>query len=76
MTLLHQFGEELQEKRDDEQSDVHTIDIGIRSHNHLVVSQSVESVLDVEGSLKEIKLLILIHHLLGKSEGVEGFSAQ
>ena len=76
MALLHQFGEELQEEGDDEQSDVHAIDIGIRSHYHLVISQSVESVLYIEGGLKKIKLLILIHHLLGEAEGVERFSTQ
>ena len=39
MTFLDEVWEELQEERDDEQADVHSIDIGIRSHDHLVVAQ-------------------------------------
>ena len=39
MTLFDKVREELQEERDDEQADVHSIDIGIRGHNHLVVAQ-------------------------------------
>ena len=39
MALLDEVREELQEERDDEQADVHSIHIGIRGHNHLVVAQ-------------------------------------
>ena len=39
MALLDEVWEELEEERDDEQADVHSIDIGIRGHNHLVVAQ-------------------------------------
>ena len=38
VTLLNQFGEELQEEGNDEQADMHTVDIGISSHNHLVIT--------------------------------------
>ena len=59
VSLLYQIGEELQEERDDEQSDVHSVHIGIRRHNHLVVSQRVESVLYVEGSLQQVEEVFL-----------------
>ncbi len=39
VALLDEVGEELQEEGDDEQADVHSVDIGIGSHNHLIVSQ-------------------------------------
>ena len=41
MTFLNELGEELEEEGDDEQADVHTVYIGIGSHNDLIVSQGV-----------------------------------
>ena len=71
MAFLDEFGEELQEEGDDEQADVHAVDIGIGGYNHLVVAQGVESVLYVEGRLQQVELLVLVDHLLGESEAVE-----
>ena len=51
MALLDEVGEELQEERDDEQTNMHAIDIGIGSDNNLVITKSIESVLNIEGSL-------------------------
>ena len=67
MTLLYEVGEELQEEGNDKQSDVHTIHIGIGGNYHLVVAQGVETILNVERSLKQIELLVLVDHLLGQS---------
>ena len=47
MPLLDEFGEELQEESDDEQTDVHTVDIGIGGHNHFVVTKRIETLLNV-----------------------------
>ena len=63
MALLDQLGIELQEEGDDQQTDVHTVNIGIGGHDHLIVSQIVKPVLDVQGCLKEVELFILIDHL-------------
>ena len=76
MALLDQVGEELQEERHHQQADVHAIDIGIRGDDDLVVAQSVKPLLDVEGSLKEIELLVLIDHLLRQAIRVEGLAAK
>ena len=76
MPFLYQFGEELQEERDCEQSYVHTVDIGIGSHNHFVVAECLKTVFNVECCLQEVKFLVLIDHLLGQSVGVQRFSAQ
>ena len=65
MSLLDEVGEELQEERNDEQADVHAVDIGIGSHDHLVIAQCVESVLDVKGCLQEVELLVFVDHLFG-----------
>ena len=76
MSFLDKVREELKEESDDEQTDVHTIHIGISSHYHLIISKSVKTVLYVEGSLKEIELLILINHFLGQTIAVEWFSTK
>ena len=72
MSTAHQFGEELQEERDQEQTNMHTIVIGIGSDDDAVVAQSIESILDVECRLQEIKFLILIDDLLALPVAVEG----
>ena len=76
MTLLDELGEELEEEGDDEQTDVHAVNIGIGSHDDLVVTQGVQTFLDVEGCLQQVELLVLIDHLLGEAERVEGLAAQ
>ena len=55
---------------------MHAIHIGIGSHDHLIISQSVETLLDVKGCLQQIELLVLIYHLLRESETVEWFASQ
>ena len=65
MPLLDKFREELQEESNDKQTDMHTVYIGIGSHNNLVITQRVESVFYIKCSLEQIKLLVLVNHLLG-----------
>ncbi len=76
VTLLYQFGEELQEEGNHQQTDVHAVHIGIGSYNHLVVAQLVQSVLNVQCRLQQVELLVLVHHLLGQSEAVERLAAE
>ena len=76
MAFLDEVGEELQEEGDDKQTDVHSVDIGIGSHDNLVVTQRVETVLYVEGCLEKIELLVLVHHFLGKTKAVERLTAK
>ena len=71
MSFLYQFGEELQEEGDGEQSDVHAIDVGIGCHNYFIVAQGVKTVLYIECCLQQIELLILVHYFLCESEGVK-----
>ena len=76
MTLLDEFWEELQEERDEQQTDMHAVDISIGGHNHLVISQVVQSFLDVERCLQKIEFLVLIDHLLCQLESIQGFASQ
>ena len=76
VTALHEVREELQEERDEQQPDVHAIHIGIGGDHHLVVPQRVEAVFDVEGGLKQVEFLVLVHHLLGESKAVQGLPLQ
>jgi hypothetical protein len=74
--FLDELGKELQEEGNHEQADVHAVDIGIGGDDDLVVSQSVEAVLNVECSLQQIELLVLIDHLFCQAETVERLAAQ
>ena len=76
MALTNQFWEELQEEGDNQQADMHTVHIGIGSHNHLIISQRVHALLNIEGSLEQIELLVLIDHLFRQAKGVQGLSSQ
>ena len=76
VTLLDEFGKELQEEGYHKEADVHTIHIGIGSHDDLVVPEAIQSVLNVERRLQEVELLVLIHHLLGHSIAVERLSPE
>ena len=76
MPLLDELWIELEEERYDEQTDVHSVDIGIGSHDDLVVAQVVETILNVEGSLKKVELLILIHHLFAQTIAIQRLASQ
>ena len=64
MPFLDQFRIELQEERDDKQTNVHAIDVGICSYNNLVIAQVVKSVFNIECRLQQVKLLIFVYNLL------------
>ena len=55
---------------------MHTVIIGIGSDDHTVVAQAVEAVLDIECCLEEVKLFVLIDHLLAQPVAVERFASQ
>ena len=76
MPLLDQIGEELQEEREHKQANMHAVHIGIGGDNHLVVAQFIQSVLYVQRRLQAVELLVLVHHRLAQSVGVERLSAQ
>ena len=76
MAPANYFGEELQEKRDEQQSDMHPVNIGIGSDNHFVVAQIVHAFFYIQSSLQQVKLLVLVHHFFCQPVGVERFPFQ
>ena len=70
MALLDEIREELQEEGDDEQTDMHTVHIGISSNDDLIITQRVKAFLDVKSGLQQVEFLVLIDDLLGQPEGV------
>ena len=76
MTFLYQVGEELEEEGNHQQTDVHTVHIGIGGHDYLIISESVEPFFNVQGSLQEVELFVLVDHLLGESERIQRLTAQ
>ena len=55
---------------------MHAVDIGIGSYNDLVVTQSLKAILDIQRSLQQVELLVLIHHCPAQSEAVERLASQ
>ena len=73
---LYQFGEELEQECNHEQAYVHSVDIGISGYDYFVISQSVKPVLDIEGGLEQVELLVLVDYTLLHAIGIERLAAQ
>ena len=55
---------------------MHAVDIGIGGDDDVVVAQVVQRVLDVEGGLEGVQLLVFVDHLLCLAVGVHGLASQ
>lgn len=55
---------------------MHPVNIGISGNYHLVVAQSLDTLLYVEGCLKKIELIVLIHDLLRHAVGIEWLTTE
>src|SRR5690625_7579583 len=76
MTAFDQVGEELKEKSDQEQSDMHAIDIGIGREDDPVVAEVFDAVFDVEAILKKIEFLVFVDDFFGETEAIQRFPLQ
>ena len=76
MPFLHQFREKLQEKRDQQQPNVHAVHVRIRGHHHVVVAEVFQSVFNVQRRLQEVELLVLVHHFFGQTVAVQWFALE
>ena len=76
VTFLNQIREELQEERQHQQADMHTVHICIGRDNDFVVPQFIEAVFDIQGRLQAVELLVLIDDGFGQSVRVQRFTAQ
>ena len=65
MIAFDQVGEELQEEGDQQQPDVHAVDIRVGRNDDLVIAQSVKTILDVKCRLQQVELLVLVDDLFG-----------
>src|SRR5690606_17880488 len=74
--FLDQFREELQEERDQQQTDVHSVNIGIGGNYNVVVPQIAEIFLDVQRRLQQVELLVFINNLLAHAVRVQRLSTQ
>ena len=64
MAAAYQVGEELNEETRHQKAYVHTVNIGIRGDDNLVVAQIIHILVDIERRLQKVELLILVDHLL------------
>ena len=55
---------------------MYPVDVGIRGDDHVVVAEAVQPVLNVQCGLKQVELLVLVHHLLGQAITVERLAFQ
>ena len=53
---------------------MHAIDVGIGCDDHLLVAQRIEALLNVEGALQAVELIVLVDDFLAQAEGVQGFA--
>ena len=75
MTFLYQVGKNCRKKVIISRR-MHTVHIGIGGHDYLIISESVEPFFNVQGSLQEVELFVLVDHLLGESERIQRLTAQ
>lgn len=64
MPRTNDIREKLQEKGHQQQTDMHPVHIGIGRNDNLVVTQVIHILLNVECSLQQIELFILVNDLL------------
>ena len=76
MARLDQLGAELQEVGQQQQADVHAVNIGIGGDDDLVVTQAFNAVLDIECRLQHGKLRIDDDLLGVEAVGVQRLTAQ
>ena len=76
MAVAHEVGVELEEEGEHQQADVHSVHIGIGGDDDVVVSQVLDVLVDVQGGLQQVELLVLVAHFLGHSQAVERLTAQ
>ena len=74
--FLDEIREELQEEGKHQQSDVHTVHIGIGSDDDFVVAQFVQTVFYIQRGLQAVELLVLINDRFGQSIAVKRFTAE
>src|SRR5690606_3640681 len=68
--------EELQEEGQEQQSDMHPVNVCVGGYHHIVVTEVIERLLNIEGGLKQIELLVLVNNLFCQAVAVQWFSPE
>ena len=74
VALPDEIGEELEEEGEEQQADVHAVDVGIGGDDDAVVTQVFDAVFDVEGVLEEVEFLVFVNDFFGEAKAVQGLS--
>ena len=74
MIVADDVGEKLEEEGEQQQADVHAIHVRIGGHDDAVIAKAVESLLDIERRLEEVKFLVLVNDFFGQTVGVQRFA--
>jgi hypothetical protein len=68
---FHQIREKLQKEGHQQQANVHTIHIGIGSYYNIVIAQVINTILNIQRVLQQVKFLVLVNHFFGEAETVQ-----
>jgi hypothetical protein len=67
---FHQVGEKLQKEGHQQQADVHAIHVGISGYHNVVIAQVVNTILNIQGVLQQVKLFVFVHYFFSEAEAV------
>lgn len=55
---------------------MHPVHIGICRDNHLIIPQTFQAILNIQGRLKQVKLLVLVNDLLCQAITIQRLTPQ
>src|SRR5665647_1641980 len=76
MAFPDKIREELQEECQKKQADMHAVNICVSGHDHVVITEVFHGLLNIQCSLQQVELLILINNLLCEAKTVQRLAPQ
>src|SRR5690606_4265258 len=76
MSFLYQFRKKLKDKRNQQQTNVHPINISIRGDYDVVISQIFHRIFNIQRSLQQVEFLVFVNYFFGHSVGIQRFSTK
>ena len=76
MVVAHHIGEELQEEGEQEEANVHAVDVGVGRDDDFIITQSIQAFLDIERRLEEMKFFVLVDNFLRETVSIKWFALQ
>ena len=71
MAFPDKIREELQEECQKQQTDMHAVNICVSGYDHIVVTKVFHTFLNIQCSLQQVELLILVNDLLREAKTVQ-----